>query len=116
MPAPDDAHVQESERALSVKKLLDMGRLSVGAILKATYLGQRHTAEVLPDGQISYAGTVYKSLSAAGGAMALAVKPPGEASDRVPSIDGWFFWRVQDEKTGNLVTLKEIRRRATQEL
>lgn len=47
--------------------------------------------------------------------MALAVKPPGEASDRAPSIDGWMSWRVQDEKTGDLVTLKEIRRRAAQE-
>jgi hypothetical protein len=93
-----------------------MGRLSVGAILEATYQGQRHTAEVLQDGQISYAGTAYKSLSAAGGAMVLALKQPREASDRAPSIDGWFFWRVQDEKTGNLVTLKEIRRRAAQEL
>jgi hypothetical protein len=116
IPAPDDAHVQESERAISVKKLLDMGRLSAGANLEATYLGQRHTAEVLPDGQIRYAGTVYKSLSAAGGAMALAVKQPEEGSDWVSSIDGWMFWRVEDEKTGDLVTLKEIRRRAAQEL
>jgi hypothetical protein len=116
IPAPVDAHVQESERALSVKRLLDMGRLSVGGILEATYLGQRHTAEILPDGQIRYSGTVYKSLSAAGGAMALALKQPGEASGGAPSIDGWMFWRVQDEKTGKLVTLKEIRRRAAQEL
>jgi hypothetical protein len=116
VPAPDDAHVQESERALSVKRLLDMGRLSAGAILESTYLGQCHTAEVLSDGQIRYAGTVYKSLSAAGGAMALAVKQPEKASDRVPSIDGWFFWRVRDEKAEGLVTLKEIRRRAAQEL
>ena len=101
---------------LSVKKLLDMGRLSVDANLEATYLGQRHTAEVLPDGQIRYAGTVYKSLSAAGGAMALALKQPREASGGAPSIDGWMFWRVRDEKTGDLVTLKEIRRRAAQEL
>lgn len=114
--APDDAHVQESERALSVKKLLDMGRLSVGVILEATYLGQRHTAEVLPDGQIRYAGTVYKSPSTAGGALKLAAKQPEEGSDSVPSIDGWSFWRVRDEKTGDLVTLKEIRRRAAQEL
>jgi hypothetical protein len=116
IPAPVDAHVQESERALSVKKLLDMGRLSVGAILEATYLGQRYTAEVLSDGRISYAGTVYKSPSAAGGALKLAVKQPGETSDRAPSTDGWFFWRVRDEKTGTLATLKEIRRRAAQEL
>jgi hypothetical protein len=110
IPAPDDAHVQESERAISVKKLLDMGRLWTGAILEATYLGQRHTAEVLPDGQIRYAGTVYKSLSAAGGAMVLAVKQPEEASDWVPSTDGWSFCRV---KTGNLagVLPRNYRRR-----
>jgi hypothetical protein len=116
IPAPDDAHVQKSERALSLKKLLDLGRLSAGAILEATYQGQRYTAEVLSDGRISYAGTVYESPSAAGGALKLAVKQPGETSDRAPSTDGWFFWRVRDEKTGDLVTLKEIRRRAAQEL
>jgi hypothetical protein len=114
IPVPDDAHVQESEKSLSVKKLLDMGRLSAGAILEATYLGQRHTAEVLSDGQIRYAGTIYKSLSAAGGAMALAVKQPEEGSDSVPSIDGWSFWRVLDENTGKAVALKEIRHRAAQ--
>ena len=116
IPGLDDAHVQESERARSVKKLLDMGKLSAGAILKGTYLGQRHTAEVLPDGRISYAGTVYKSPSAAGGAMALAVRPPGKTSDWTPSIDGWIFWRLRDERTGDLVTLSELCRRAAQEL
>jgi hypothetical protein len=93
-----------------------MGKLSAGAILKGTYLGQRHTAEVLPDGRISYAGTVYKSPSAAGGAMALAVRPPGKTSDWTPSIDGWIFWRLRDERTGDLVTLSELCRRAAQEL
>jgi hypothetical protein len=116
IPGLDDAHVQESERALSVKKVLDMGKLSAGAILKGTYLGQRHTAEVLPDGRISYAGTVYKSPSEAGDAMALAVRPPGKASDWTPSIDGWIFWRLRDERTGDLVTLSELCRRAAQEL
>jgi hypothetical protein len=48
--------------------------------------------------------------------MALALKQPREASGGAPSIDGWMFWRVRDEKTGDLVTLKEIRRRAAQEL
>jgi hypothetical protein len=116
LPTPDDAHVQGSEKALSVKKLLDMGKLSAGAALEATYRGQRHTAEVLPDGRIRYAGTVYKSLSAAGGALKLAAKQPGEASDVNPSTDGWHFWRTRDEKTGELVTLKEIRRRAAEGL
>jgi len=113
--APGRKHVQKLERALSVKKLLDLGKLSAGTILEATYLGQRHTAEVLPDGGIAYAGTPYKSLSAAGGSMAFAVKPPGEGIS-APSIDGWAFWRLRDEKTGELVSLKEIRRRAAQEL
>jgi len=114
--ALDDGHVQESERAISVKKLLDMGRLSVGAILEATYHGQRYTAEVLSDGRINYAGTVYKSPSAAGGALKIAVKQPGETGDWTPSTDGWFFWRARDEKTGELVTLKEIRRQAAEGL
>jgi hypothetical protein len=48
--------------------------------------------------------------------MALAVRQPEKASDRVPSTDGWSFWRVRDEKAGDLVTLKEIRRRAAQGL
>lgn len=93
-----------------------MGRLSPGAILEATYRGQRHTAEVLPDGRIRYAGIVYKSLSAAGGELKLAAKQPGDTSDANPSTDGWHFWRTRDEKTGELVTMKEVRRRAAQQL
>ena len=116
IPAPDGAHVQQSERAISVKKLLDMGTLSPGPILEATYQGQRYTAEVLPDGRIRYAGTVYKSLCAAGGALKMAAKQPGETSDGNPSTDGWHFWRTRDEKTGELVTMKEVRRRAAQKL
>ena len=116
IPTADDAHVQESERAISVKKLLDMDKLSPGAILEAIYRGQRHTAEVLQDGRTRYAGTVYKSLSAAGGALKLVAKQPGEASDVNPSTDGWNFWRTRDETTGELVTMKEVRRRAAQEL
>jgi hypothetical protein len=114
--ASDDAHVQGSEKALSVKKLLDMGKLSPGTILEATYRGQPHTAEVLPDGRISYDKTVYRSLSAAGGALKLAAKQPGDTSDGNPSTDGWHFWRTRDEKTGELVTMKEVRRRAAEGL
>jgi len=99
-----------------VKKLLDMGKLSTGTILEATYLGQRRTAEVLPDGRITYDGTVYKSLSAAGGALMLDLKALGKGSDWAPSTDGWFFWRTRDEKTGELVTMKEVRRRAAKGL
>jgi hypothetical protein len=48
--------------------------------------------------------------------MSSAVKQPEEGSDWVSSTDGWSFWRVHDEMTGKLVALKEIRRRAAQEL
>jgi hypothetical protein len=93
-----------------------MGRLSTGTILESTYHGQRHTAEVLSDGRITYASTIYDSLSAAAGAMKLAMKPAGASSDWVPSADGWSFWRTRDEKTGELVTLKEIRRQAAEDV
>ena len=115
-PASDAKHVEESEKSLSVKKLLEMHRLSAGAILEASYLGQRQTAELLADGRVRYAGTVYDSLSGAGSAMRIAVKQPEEPGTWSPNNDGWSFWRVQDEKTGRLVALKEIRRRAAQEL
>jgi hypothetical protein len=114
IPPPDEAHVQGSERALSVKKLLDMGKLSTDTILEAPYHGKRHTAEVLSDGRISYAGTGYDSLSGAAGAVKLAVKDPGTPDDWAPSADGWSFWRTRDEKTGELVTLKEVRRQAAE--
>ncbi len=106
-------HVQEAEGTISLKALLDSGRLAPTTI-EATYLGQHHTAEILPDGRVRYSGAIYGSLSGAGSAMRIAVKQPEESSSWSPSTDGWSFWHALDEKTGKLVALKVIRRRAAQ--
>jgi hypothetical protein len=109
-------HVPPAEGSISLKNLVDGGQLPPGTTIEAKYLGQHHTAEILADGRVRYAGTVYDSLSGSGSAMRIAVKQPDESSSWSPSTDGWRFWRVLDEKTGKLVTLMEIRRRAAKSL
>lgn len=104
--------VSSSERSESLADLIALGVLIAGATLEASYFGERHTAELLGDGRVEYAGKIYGSLSGAGEAVKHAVR--GDAlSDKTRSTDGWRFWRTKERDTGKLATLKEIRGGAT---
>ncbi|GAA4406534.1 hypothetical protein GCM10023168_21550 [Fodinibacter luteus] len=61
-------------------------------------------------GQITINGRSYTSLSAAGQAVRIASRGP-DVSQTTLATDGWSFWRAQDQHVGDLVTLKELRRR-----
>jgi hypothetical protein len=93
--------------------MIAAGRLRVGAILYANYLGSTYRAELLSDGQVSYSGETYPSLSAAGIAVKIAVRGP-EAPESITATDGLEFWRTEDARVGDTVTIKEIRRRTAQ--
>lgn len=101
--------VTPQERRLSVLAVMATGRLQAGP-LEADYLRERHRADLMADGTVRYCGETFPSLSAAGAAVKKAVRGP-DVAETVHATDGWEFWRGRDEKVGDIVSLKEIRRR-----
>jgi hypothetical protein len=105
--------VTPDERRLKLVDLMSAGRLQPGTVLHGRYLRERHTAELLADGRIRYRGEVYNSPSGAGEAVKIAIHG-ADISDTRKATDGFDFWQAQDAVTGDVVTLKEIRRRVAQ--
>ncbi|MCL4434830.1 MAG: restriction endonuclease [Actinobacteria bacterium] len=111
-PANRYRRVSLAERKLSIPDLIKKGLLSPGALLEASLPGAgTYSATVLPDGYIEYAGTSYKTPSAAGAAVREASAGRALAPNE-KATDGWQFWRTRDA-SGTIVTLKEMRRHAT---
>ncbi len=101
------------EQKLTVRDLLAKGFLAPHATLDGTIGGEVVRATVRADGWIDLAGASYRTLSGAGGAAKEYVAGRSlSPSER--STDGWAFWRTSDAQ-GLVVTLKELRRRASEE-
>lgn len=108
-PRPKTPTVSANERRLRLGDLLESDRLNVGPVT-ATYDGRTWTAEIRSDGSISFDGTRFASLSAAGEAVKIAARG-ADVPASVRATDGWSFWKARDEVAADYVTLKEIRRR-----
>lgn len=108
-PRPTTPTVSANERRLRLGDLLESDRLNVGPVT-ATYDGRTWTAEIRSDGSISFDGTRFASLSAAGEAVKIAARG-ADVPASVRATDGWSFWKARDEVAADDVTLKEIRRR-----
>lgn len=108
---PRKQRVSADERKLTGRDVMDAGLLTPGTTLEAEYLGQQHTAELLADGRVRYAGELPGALSAAGRAAKIATSGPSTPETTL-STDGWDFWRARHPRTGQLVRLKELRRQA----
>ncbi|MET8364813.1 hypothetical protein ABZU53_14765 [Micromonospora sp. NPDC005194] len=106
--------VTSAERALKVIDLIRAGRLRPGSKLYGKYLGKQYVAEVLIDGSIRYEGRVLGSPSAAGEAVKIDVYGSSITATR-RATDGLDFWSAEDARAGDMVTLKEIRRRVATE-
>jgi Restriction Enzyme Adenine Methylase Associated len=102
------------ERQIKVRDMIAAGRLRAGATLHADYLGTAHRAELLADGRVRYGGQDDLSLSAAGRAAKISVRGP-DAPESVTATDGLEFWRTKDERAGDVVSIKEIRRRVAED-
>lgn len=106
--------VSPQERQTRVTDMIAAGRLRSGAVLSGDYLGVTHQAELLADGKVRYSGQVYTSLSAAG--RAVKVRALGlDAPESKISTDGVEFWRTEDAHDGDVVSIKEIRRRTARD-
>lgn len=102
--------VSAAERKIKVIDMIEAGRLRPGSKLYAKYLGKQYVAELLADGAIRYRGRTLTSASAAGVAVKTDAHGPAISEER-KSTDGLDFWSVEDAAVGDIVTLKEIRRR-----
>jgi Restriction Enzyme Adenine Methylase Associated len=102
--------VSSTERRLTLRDVIQSGRLLAGSRLETDYMGQHHTAELLGDGQIRYQEETYGSLSSAGAAVKQAIRGP-DIPVSIRATDGWSFWRATDANAGDTVTLKVIRQR-----
>jgi Restriction Enzyme Adenine Methylase Associated len=102
--------VSGAERRVTLREVMASGRLQAGSRLEADYRGQHHTAELLADGQIRFAGETHGSLSSAGAAVKRAVLGP-DIPESVYATDGWVFWRATDAQAGDTTTLRVIRQR-----
>jgi hypothetical protein len=111
---PDGAkgkkRVSSQEKALRLTDLLYSGRLKPGEIV-ARYDGQQWRATLEAHGGITFQGRTHSSLSQAGEQVKITARGP-HTPRTVLATDGWDFWKARDEVSGDLVTLKEIRRRA----
>jgi hypothetical protein len=98
---------------LSLADVLARGCVASGAVLEATLTdGRKVTATLRADGWIDLDGALYQSPSAAGGAAKEhAAGTILSVSEK--STDGWAFWKTRDAN-GDLVALKELRRRAAE--
>ena len=99
------------EHGIQLTDLLTKRLLVAGAVLEGPGRSRQPVnATVRRDGYIEVAGIAYRSPSAAGGAAKEIMKGrPMTTAEK--STDGWLFWRTRD-RSGRLVTLKELRRRA----
>ena len=77
--------------------------------LETTYKGQKLTARIEADDNVTWNGTTYDSLSTAAGMARKSIvgSPPGRG---YPQTNGWTFWRFRDTD-GRLVFVDALRQR-----
>ncbi|MCD2190989.1 hypothetical protein [Actinomycetospora soli] len=107
--SPARRKVSSEERATKFADLVRLGRIAPG-ILTARYDGQTWQAQVGIDGSLSVNGQACSSPSKAGEMVKIAARGP-DLPRSVLATDGWEFWSVQDAVEGDVVKLKEARRR-----
>jgi hypothetical protein len=111
---PTRPTVTAQERRIKVTDMIAAGRLRPGSTLRGDYLGVTHHGELLADGRVRYNGQVCTSLSAAGRAVKAEVLG-SDAPESTISTDGLDFWHTTDALSGDVVSVKEIRRRTARD-
>lgn len=107
--------VTSQERLIKVTDMITAGRLRPGAALHGDYRGATHHGELLADGRVRCNGQIHSTLSAAGRAVKLQVLGHDAPESKI-STDGLGFWRTTDAVSGDVVSIREIRRRTARDL
>jgi hypothetical protein len=107
--------VTAQERLIKVTDMIAAGRLRPGAALNGDYRGITHHGELLADGRVRCNGQIHSTLSAAGRAVKLQILGHDAPESKI-STDGLGFWHTTDRVSGDVVSIKEIRRRTARDL
>jgi len=96
-------------RHVTLGDLILSGTVRLPLDIEVTYKGQRLTARIEPDGNVTWNGATYDSLSIAGGMARKSIvgAPPGR---EYPPTNGWTFWRFHDSD-GRLAFVDALRQR-----
>jgi len=108
--APGEPRADQTPwRHVTLQDLISSGELRLPLDIETTYKGHQLTARIEADGNVTWNGTTYESLSIAG-AMArksIVGAPPGR---EFPPTNGWTFWRFRDSD-GRLALVDVLRQR-----
>jgi hypothetical protein len=96
-------------RTVTMTDLFGAGALHPPVELRKTYKGRQLTGRIESDGQVSFAGKRYDSLSTAAGQARKSVigSPDGRP---YPQTNGWTFWHFEDAD-GSWQELDVLRKR-----
>jgi hypothetical protein len=96
-------------RHVTLKDLISSGNVALPLDLETTYKGQKLTARIETDGNVTWNGATYESLSTAAG-MARKSIVGAPAGREYPQTNGWTFWRFR-ERDGELAFVDTLRQR-----
>jgi hypothetical protein len=96
-------------RHVTLKDLISSGTVTLPLDLETTYKGHGLTARIEADGNVTWSGATWDSLSTAAGMARKSIvgAPPGRG---YPQTNGWTFWRFLDSD-GEWVPIDVLRRR-----
>jgi Restriction Enzyme Adenine Methylase Associated/Type I restriction enzyme R protein N terminus (HSDR_N) len=96
-------------RHVTLGDLISAGTIRLPLDIETAYKGHQLTARIEPDGNVTWNGTTYDSLSVAGGMARKSIvgAPPGR---EYPPTNGWTFWRFRDTD-GRLAFVDMLRQR-----
>ena len=96
-------------RHVTIGDLISSGTVRLPLEIETTYKGHPLTARIEADGNVTWNGATYDSLSTAAGMARKSIvgAPPGR---EYPQTNGWTFWHFRDED-GRLVFVDALRQR-----
>jgi hypothetical protein len=96
-------------RHVTLGDLIASGTVRLPLDIETTYRGQQLVARIEADGNVTWNGATYDSLSTAGGMARKSIvgAPPGR---EYPQTNGWTFWRFKDTD-GRLAFVDVLRQR-----
>jgi predicted type IV restriction endonuclease len=91
--------------------LITAGIINPPFAMEATWRKRSFSATILANGEVSFDGKTYSSLSTAGGMARNIVSGPPTDGRKLWQTNGWTFWKYLDPQTGELRLMSDLRDR-----